>query len=51
MKILLTGSGGFTGTFFRNFLTKKKVDFFTLGIKDSRMRVILKFLQILDLRK
>ena len=36
MKILLTGSGGFTGTFFRNFLTKKKVDFFTLGIKDSR---------------
>jgi GDP-4-dehydro-6-deoxy-D-mannose reductase len=34
MKILLTGSGGFTGSFFKNFLAKKKAEIFTLGIKN-----------------
>jgi len=33
MKILLTGSGGFTGSYFKNFLEKKKAEIFTLGIK------------------
>ena len=33
MKILLTGSGGFTGTFFKNFLAKEKAEIFTMGTK------------------
>jgi GDP-4-dehydro-6-deoxy-D-mannose reductase len=34
MKILLTGSGGFTGTFLKNFLTKEKAEIFTIGTKN-----------------
>ena len=33
MKILLTGSGGFTGTFFKNFLSGEKAEIFTMGTK------------------
>ena len=33
MKILLTGSGGFTGTLFKNFLAKEKAEIFTMGTK------------------
>ena len=33
MKILLTGSGGFTGSFFKNFLSREKAEIFTMGTK------------------
>ncbi len=51
MKILLTGSGGFAGNFFKDFLKYKKINLFTLGINNSPNENHLKISPSLDFRE
>ena len=51
MKILLTGSGGFAGNFFKNFLKYKQINLFTMGINNSPNENHLKISPNLDFRE